>query len=310
MVLRHAMLAASHSDALRTAATATPVSRAVVRRFVAGDAEQDAITAAAGLASVGLHCSIDFLGEATTSAEDASATVSAYISLLEALEAADLTDRAELSLKLSAIGQALPDDGNEIALANARLIAAKAAEFGTSITIDAEEYEVLDQTLATVRELRKDFPATGAVLQAYLRRTEQDCRDLSYEGSRVRLCKGAYVAPHTVAFQTHQDVDLSYVRCLRILMSGKGTPLIATHDPRLIEIAGAIAVRTGRDRGSYEFQMLYGVRPEEQRRLAAMGERVRVYMPYGSRWYPYMMRRMAEHPANLQLFVRAMTSRS
>ena len=146
------------------------------------------------------------------------------------------------------------------------------------------------------------------MLQAYLYRTEADCRDLSYAGSRVRLCKGAYREPESVAFQSRSDVDLSYVRCMKVLMAGQGYPMIASHDPRLIEIAEALAVRAHRQRGDYEYQMLHGVRPEEQRRLAAQGEKMRVYVPYGEEWYGYMVRRMAEKPANMTLFLRSLVS--
>ena len=127
-----------------------------------------------------------------------------------------------------------------------------------------EDHTTTDSTLAILRELRKDFPETGAVLQAYLHRTEADCRALAYEGSRVRLCKGAYNEPEAVAFQDRLDVDKSYVRCLKVLLAGQGYPMIATHDPRMVEIASSLASRYGRAPGTYEFQMLYGIRPEEQ----------------------------------------------
>jgi proline dehydrogenase len=172
-----------------------------------------------------------------------------------------------------------------------------------------EDHTTTDQTLATLRELRKDFPETGAVLQAYLHRTEADCRALASEGSRVRLCKGAYNEPETVAFQSREDVDKSYVRCLKVLMAGQGYPMIASHDPRLIDIAGALATRHGRTQGSYEFQMLFGIRPDEQRRLAEAGEKVRVYLPYGDEWYGYLMRRLAEKPSSLALFLRSLVSK-
>ena len=148
------------------------------------------------------------------------------------------------------------------------------------------------------------------MLQAYLYRTEQDCRDLAYEGSRIRLCKGAYKEPESVAFQAKVDVDKAYVRCMRILFDSPCYPMIASHDPRLVEIAGALATRADRAKGTYEHQMLYGVRPEEQRRLVKAGERMRVYIPYGAEWYGYMVRRMAEKPGNMALFLRSMTSKS
>lgn len=310
MVVRQTLLAASRSSTIKNLAIAAPPTRAVVARFVAGEHTTDAVRAAADLAGMGLHCTIDYLGEDVTSVDEANVIVQAYRRLLAALAEADLTDRAEVSLKLSAMGQALPNDSAQISLDNARLICQAAQAVGTTVTLDMEAHTTTDLTLATLRELRKDFPTTGGVLQAGLKRTEQDCRDLSHEGSRIRLCKGAYAEPPSVAYQSPQDVDLAYVRCLKILMAGDGYPMIATHDPRLIDIAGAVAVRTGRARATYEFQMLFGVRSEEQRRLAAMGEKVRVYVPFGDQWYPYLIRRMAEKPANLGLALRAMTSRS
>jgi proline dehydrogenase len=167
-----------------------------------------------------------------------------------------------------------------------------------------EDHTTTDSTLEILRQLRVDFPETAAVLQAYLHRTEADCRDLAYAGSRIRLCKGAYREPASVAYQRRQDVDLSYVRCLNVLLAGDGYPMFATHDPRLI----AIAQQRARDHGktAYEFQMLYGIRPDEQRRLAGEGHTVRVYVPYGAQWYGYLMRRLAERPANLTFFARAL----
>ena len=168
-----------------------------------------------------------------------------------------------------------------------------------------EDHTTTDSTLGILRELRKDFPETGAVLQAYLHRTEADCRDLAYEGSRVRLCKGAYNEPESVAFQDKHDVDKSYVRCLKVLMAGQGYPMVATHDPRMVDIAGALATRNGRAQGTYEYQMLFGIRPDEQKRLAEAGEKVRVYLPYGQEWYGYLMRRLAERPSNLTFFLHS-----
>ena len=162
-----------------------------------------------------------------------------------------------------------------------------------------EDHTTTDSTLAILHELRQDFPSTGAVLQAYLRRTEQDCKDLAYAGSRVRLCKGAYKEPESVAFQGKAEVRLSYVRCLKALMAGDGYPMVASHDPKLIEIAGALVEANHREKGTYEYQMLFGIRPDEQKRLAADGEKVRVYVPYGDQWYGYLMRRLAEKPSNL-----------
>jgi proline dehydrogenase len=226
--------------------------------------------------------------------------------LLARLHHAGLTPAAEVSVKLSALGQRIDE---RVAFEHARAICAAAAEAGTSVTLDAEDHSTTDATLETLFELRKDFPSTGAVLQAYLRRTEGDCRELATAGSRVRLCKGAYAEPESVAFQSALDVDKAYVRCLNILMSGEGYPMVATHDPRLIAIAEDRARWFDRSAGEFEFQLLYGVRPEEQARLSGAGQTVRVYLPYGEQWYGYLMRRLAERPANVALFARAVSSR-
>lgn len=209
-------------------------------------------------------------------------------------------------MKLSALGQALPGDGHAVALANAHKICAAADAAGVWVTVDAEDHTTTESTLAIVRELRKDFPDLGTVLQAYLHRTEQDCREFAGPRSRIRLCKGAYREPSTVAFQRKEDVDASYERCLRVLTEGEGYPMVATHDPRMIDAARA----SGRAPGTFEFQMLYGIRDAEQARLAADGHRVRVYVPYGTQWYGYFMRRLAERPANLTFFLRSLVSRS
>jgi proline dehydrogenase len=308
-VLRGVLLSMSRSDRLKQVATDAPPARALVARFVAGETTADAVSATADLIASGRLVTIDRLGEDTLDLTQAQATRDAYLELLDALGEHGLTAGAEVSVKLSAVGQALPGDGEKIAHEYASEICAKAASLGTTVTLDMEDHTTTDSTLGILRDLRSDFPGTGAVLQAYLRRTEADCRDLSYEGSRVRLCKGAYSEPESVAFADRGDIDRAYVRCMKILLQGKGYPMLATHDPRLVEIGGALAVRSDRVPGSYEFQMLYGIRPEEQVRLAAQGERMRVYVPYGDEWYGYLVRRLAERPANLALLARTLTSK-
>lgn len=302
------MLAAAGSPALRAGVERVPLTRSVVRRFVPGDDLAAALGAVATLVESGLTVSLDHLGEDTTSAADASATVDSYRALLAALSEAGLTAAAEVSVKLTALGLSLPD-GRRRALDNARLVAAAARAAGTAVTVDMEDHTVTDAILETVLELRQDFPDTAAVLQAYLRRTAGDCRVFAGPGSRVRLCKGAYDEPADVAFTTRADVDRSYVDCLGILMAGQGRPLVATHDPRLIAIADALAVRNGRVPADWEYQLLYGVRPAEQRRLVEHGFAVRVYLPYGDQWWGYLMRRLAERPANTAFFLRALATR-
>jgi proline dehydrogenase len=308
-MLRSAVLVAARSGRVRGLVQHAPVTRSVVRRFVAGQHASDAAKTTADLLDAGLLVSLDYLGEDTLDREQAAATRDAYRILLGRLAEAGLQDGAEVSVKLSAIGQALPQDGAKIALEHARSICEQAGRSGMTVTLDMEDHTTTDATLQTLRELRVDFPWVGAVLQSYLRRTEADCRDLATPGSRVRLCKGAYNEPASVAFQRRTEVDLSYVRCLKVLMAGAGYPMAATHDPRLIELTDQIARRHGRDASGYEHQMLFGVRPDEQLRLARAGRRVRVYVPYGDQWYGYLMRRLAERPANLAFFLRALATR-
>ncbi len=308
-LLRRSLLMLSRSGNVKSLVSSMPVSAGIVSRFVAGDDVDDAVAVTAKLQSDGLLVSLDFLGEDTLDRAQADATVSAYLELLSRLDAAGLAPGAEISVKLSAVGQALGADGEKIALDNARLIARAATNAGTTVTLDMEDHTTTDSTLAIMRELRLDYPSIGAVVQAYLRRTESDCRDLAYEGSRVRLCKGAYKEPESVAFQDKVEVNKSYVRCMRVLMEGDGYPMIASHDPKLIEIAGALASRNQRAQDSYEYQMLFGIRPDEQKRLAAAEDKVRVYVPYGDQWYGYLMRRLAERPANLAFFARSVMTK-
>jgi proline dehydrogenase len=305
-VLRAALLTASRNRTVRRLIETAPVSRDVVRRFVAGTDVEDAVRATSELAAGGLHVTLDHLGEDTTEVGHADATTKAYVTLLRRLGEHGLAGRAEVSVKLSAVGQALDES---MALDNARAICDAAAAVSTTVTIDMEDHTTTDSTLSVVRELRRDFPWVGAVLQAYLKRTEADCRDLVAVGSRVRLCKGAYKEPESVAYASRLDVDRSYVRCLRVLVGGAGYPMFATHDPRLVEIATMLVRQAGRAPGSYEFQMLYGIRPNEQRRLAHRGETMRIYVPYGDEWYGYLMRRLAERPANVAFFLRSLMSR-
>jgi len=305
-VLRAALLTASRNKTVRRMVETAPVSRDVVRRFVAGNATDDAVRVSAELSGEGLFVSLDHLGEDTTETGHADATTKAYVTLLGKLGDNGLADRAEVSVKLSAVGQALDES---MARDNAAAICAAAAAVGTTVTLDMEDHTTTDSTLGILRDLRGDYPWVGAVLQAYLHRTETDCRDLAHAGSRVRLCKGAYKEPSSVAFQSRMDVDKSYVRCLRVLMAGEGYPMVASHDPRLIAIARKLVLDTERAKGSYEFQMLYGIRPNEQRRLAAEGETMRVYVPYGDEWYGYLMRRLAERPSNVAFFLRALATK-
>jgi proline dehydrogenase len=308
-LLRQPLLLVSRSNLVKNLVSTMPVSAGIVRSHVPGETTETAVEATDTLVNDGLEVSLDYLGEDTLDQAQAEATVAAYLDVLKQLSAGGLSRHAEMSVKLSAVGQALPENGHKIALENARTICRAARNAGTTVTLDMEDHTTTDSTLQILRELRKDFPETGAVLQSYLHRTESDCRALAYEGSRVRLCKGAYQEPESVAFQSRIDVDKSYVRCLKVLLAGEGYPMIATHDPRMVAIASSLASRYGRAQGSYEYQMLYGIRPDEQRRLSSSGERVRVYIPYGTEWYGYLMRRLAERPQNLTFFLKSLVSK-
>lgn len=307
-LLREPLLAAARSPKLRTVAEKSRLTRPVVDRFVAGATEPDALRVTDELIGNGLYVTLDFLGEATTSLEQAGSTVRAYESVLVELAKAGSAERAEVSVKLSAIGQSLPGNGEKIALDGARRICEAAAAAGTTVTVDMEDHTTTDSTLGIVRELRADFPWVGAVLQAYLKRTEADCQEFATAGSRIRLCKGAYAEPESVAFQG-EAVEDSYRRCLGVLLAGEGYPMVASHDPAMIAAARSLAVRNSRTSDSFEFQMLFGIRPDEQRAIAAAGHRMRVYVPYGDEWYGYFMRRLAERPANLTFFLRSLTSK-
>lgn len=309
-MLRQVLLSMSRNEQVRDVIVKAPFTSDVVKRFVSGEQTSDAVNSTRELVGAGLTVTIDRLGEDVFDIATANETVVAYEQLLSAIGALGYGARAEVSVKLSACGQALGADGQQISLDNARRIAQAAANVGTTITIDMEDHTTTDATLETISELRKDFPTVGAVLQSYLLRTEADCRDLATAGSRVRLCKGAYKEPESVAYQSKIDVDTSYVRCMRILLAGDGYPMFATHDPRIISIGRSLTETSGRSKDSFEFQMLYGIRPDEQLKLAAEGYTTRVYIPYGEDWYGYFMRRLAERPANLAFFARSLVTRS
>ncbi|MER7478228.1 proline dehydrogenase family protein [Streptomyces sp. NPDC126510] len=302
------ILAASRSDRMRRLISAAPVTKQVVDRFIPGEDVDDIVPVVRSLTEQGLELTMDVVGEDITNPAQAAAARDAYLELVDRLKPLELGTRAEMSVKLSMFGQAL-EGGHELALSNVRPVVEAAAEIGTTVTLDAEDHTTLDSMFAIHEELRKDFPQTGCVIQAYLFRTEADARRLAESGSRVRLVKGAYKEPASVAYQDKHEIDRAYVRILRTLMQGEGYPMIGSHDPRLIAIGQELAHQAGRKPDAYEFQMLYGIRTEEHLRLAAEGHRMRVYTAYGTDWYGYFMRRLAEKPANLRFFARSMLTK-
>ncbi|OBG70125.1 proline dehydrogenase [Mycobacterium sp. E1715] len=310
--LRPAIMAASRRSGLRRAAEGLPVTRRVVHRFVPGETIGSALDSVAALRASGRLVSIDYLGEDVTDAADADAAVRVYLDLIDHL--ARLHDGGpvrplEVSLKLSALGQALGRDGEKVARENAYAICEAARRAGVWVTVDAEDHTTTDSTLSIVRDLRLDFPWLGLALQAYLRRTLADCAEFAATGARIRLCKGAYDEPAAVAHRDSAAVMEAYLRCLRVLMAGSGYPMVASHDPAIIEAVPALAREAGRSAADFEHQMLYGIRDLEQRRLSEAGNQVRVYVPFGTQWYGYFMRRLAERPANLTFFLRALAQR-
>ncbi len=310
MLTSKALLAASRRPVLRRMVTGTPITRRVVDRFVAGETLADALAAVRTLTAGGIAVTLDHLGEDVPDRAAATRTRDAYLAALEGLAPLGLGRAAEVSVKLSAFGQALPVGGDDVALELVRPVVEAASAQGTTVTLDMEDSGTVDSTLAVLAELRRAHPGTGAVLQAMLHRTEDDARALAVPGSRVRLVKGAYREPPAVAFQGKADVDAAYARCLEVLVRGSGYPMAGTHDPAMIARMLELVTAAGRAPDSYEFQLLYGIRPQEQARLAAAGHTVRAYVPYGADWYGYFMRRLAERPANLQFFLRSLVTKS
>jgi proline dehydrogenase len=249
-VLRRVLLAASASSRLRQLITTAPQTRAIVDSYVAGDTADDAVRVTQRLRAAGLLVSLDYLGEDTKDLAQAAAVTDEYIGVLGKLAAEGLTHggAAEVSVKPTAVGLFL---GERVATENITRICAAAREAGTTVTLDAEEFAAIDPTLRIAAQLRAEYHDLGCVIQACLRRSEADCRALATYGVRVRLCKGAYSEPESVAFTARREVDTSYARCLRALMNGSGYPMLATHDPRLIQISGSLAMLTSRAPDSF-----------------------------------------------------------
>ncbi|MCS6843600.1 MAG: proline dehydrogenase family protein [Caldilineales bacterium] len=305
--LRHVLIALSKNPQMQDLIVSVPVSRRVARRFVAGETLDDAIAAIRAVNGQGMLATLDFLGEHVHSEAEATVNADEYIRALQAIKDANV--QSGVSIKLTAMGLAVDDD---FCYRNVRRIVAKAAEVGRFVRIDMEDSPVTDRTLAIYRRLRREFSNVGVVVQAYLYRTQEDVRQLMAEGiADLRLCKGAYDEPPAVAFQEKKDVDRNLVELIKLMFQGQadhpGTyPAIASHDHMIINWTKAYAYNRHIPNDCFEFQMLYGVRRELQQALAGQGYRMRVYIPYGTRWYPYFMRRLAERPANLLFFLRAL----
>jgi proline dehydrogenase len=288
-----------------------PVANALVRRFIAGDSVEEALEVAEGLNGAGLNVSLDFLGESVTTMAEAAGAAETYQRVLERIGATGV--RANVSIKLTQFGLDLDPEGCRLLV---RRVAAAAADAGAFVRVDMEGTPHTDRTIELVREVHATGAPVGTVLQAYLYRTEDDLNALAGAGVKIRLCKGAYQEPADKAFPQKADVDANYVRLTHILLDhardaapasadGRTPPLaaLATHDERMIAAATDYVARRKLPRDRFEFQMLYGVRRELQERLAREGFAVRTYVPFGTHWYPYFMRRLAERPANVWFIV-------
>jgi proline dehydrogenase len=301
MLARATLLHLSKSHGLKSFLTRFKSFNSVTKRFVAGEHMSDAIEGIRDLNRKGMSASFDHLGESITSEPATRNEVNEYVRLLDAVKDEGLD--SNISVKLTQLGL---DVGHELCYENTRQIVQAAASHGNFVRIDMEDSSKTDATIAIFRKLRADFENVGIVIQAYLHRSESDVTDLLACGSRIRLCKGAYSEPASVAFPKKSDVDNNFVRLMRTLLTSGIYHGIATHDPKMIAATKQFASEKRIEAGEFEFQMLYGVRRDLQEQLVASGFRMRVYVPYGLYWYPYFMRRLAERPANVWFVLKNM----
>jgi proline dehydrogenase len=297
--LRGVLLYLSHQKQLRRWMETSPVAARLTTRFIAGQTLEQELAVCRTLDAGCILTSLDHLGENVTSPAEAEASRDAYLEALDRIAAEKLP--STISVKLTQFGMDLSE---EICRANVEPLVIAAARAGTRVEIDMESSEYVDRTLRLVRAMHSRHASVRAVIQAYLRRSQADVEALCAERIPVRLCKGAYKEPASVAFPSKRDVDRNYLRLTRILLEKGVYPGIATHDPRMVHGALDAALELRVPAGRFEFQMLYGIRRDLQRMLVAGGYRLRLYVPYGVAWYPYFMRRLAERPANLLFLAR------
>jgi len=297
-VFRPVVVRLSEHPWFRAFATGTRPGRAVARRFVAGETLDDAIRVARDLDRRRIAAMLDYLGENVTAPAQAAAARAAYLAALARIREQPSLDCA-ISIKLTQLGL---DSAVSDCLANVEPILEAAGEAGTLVMIDMESYDSVDGTLEVLRSTHERFPRLGVCLQSYLRRTDRDVFDLP-PGVRVRLVKGAYLEPPEVVYQDKHEVDAAFARLFSTLLARGHAIDVATHDPQLIEGVRARVDATENGWSRVEFQMLYGVRRDLQARLAGQGYPIRVYVPYGTEWYPYLTRRLAERPANVWFFL-------
>lgn len=299
MLTREFFLFLSRQASIRKWVETSPALKNVTRRFVAGETLEEELAACAALERDGIFSSLDHLGENVNSVQEAAASRDFYLDALDQIGARKLP--STISLKLTQMGL---DISEEACLANVRMLVQRAKETSTRIEIDMESTAYTDRTLKMAEQLADECGCIRAVIQAYLYRSAADIDRLNLLGIPVRLCKGAYHEPHSAAFAAKRDVDRNYLKLMKTLLDRGNYPAIATHDEDIQNEAQRYRRERGYDADKFEFQMLYGIRRDLQKRLVSEGYRVRVYVPYGTAWYPYFMRRLAERPANVWFLLR------
>lgn len=304
-LLRRPLLALANSQRAESLIRRNRLTRGLVRRFVAGEDLATALAVVSDLAKQGMTSTLDQLGENVAIADEAAAAVKIYIDILQQMARAGL--EVNISVKLTMLGL---DLGADLATENLRHILTVARTVHGFVRVDMEGSAYTERTIEIFTRLHDDYPdEVGIVIQAYLRRSEADITGMIERKARVRLVKGAYAEPASIAFPDKREVDANYAKLLAQLLEHGTYPAIATHDPALIRLARDHANKMGIGRDRFEFQMLYGVRRDEQLALTAAGYRMRIYVPYGTQWYPYFMRRIAERPANLFFVLRQFLSK-
>ena len=298
-MLRSALLRISANKKVGTWVTSNKTTRRMARRFVAGETLEEAVAAARRCNDGGMMASLDHLGENVASTSDAQRSRDAYLEIFEAIAREKL--QANVSCKLTQLGL---DINTEFCTGLVHSIVERAAGFDNFLRIDMEGSAYTQRTIDLVKFVRSRNPAVGTVIQSYLYRSEKDVRDLLACGCRIRLCKGAYKEPEDVAFPRKAEVDANYVRLMQMLLPSGFYHAIATHDPHMIAATIRYAASKRISKDDFEFQMLYGVRTNLQRRLVKDGYRLRIYIPFGNDWFPYFMRRLAERPANVGFILR------
>ncbi|MBI2817056.1 MAG: proline dehydrogenase family protein [Acidobacteria bacterium] len=298
-MLRHTFLYLSRQKAVQRFLLASAAARRVADRFVAGETLSQAAAVARELNSKGMLATLDHLGENVSTAPQAAAARDCYIETLAEIQHQEI--RSGISIKLTQLGL---DISEAECAANLEAVVQCAEETGSFVRVDMEGSAYTDRTLTLIKQVREKHRAVGAVIQAYLFRSEGDVRDLVSRGITIRLCKGAYNEPPSIAFASKADVDRNYAHLMRILLSNGVYHAIATHDPKMISETCRFAAECNVCKTAFEFQMLYGIRTDLQERLAHEGYRVRVYVPFGREWFAYFMRRLAERPANALFLLR------